>query len=429
MRSEETAETKLAAKKARNKAYQREFRARKKLALGEEKYLEQESKARLKRLHKAKNKQKANHIDSKIEGLSESLKKLVVSNNKFTTDLLKKPPANDIELSIQARKIEKKKLQNIAVKNCEDLAKRIVLLTKGEVKAFSVEQYMSKISFTWKAMHKDQGEFDCKDFSPFLEYEETHSFLRKFRENNPINTLGKDLGALAGILKYLGHRYNEAQKYYSKEATKINREYEEKRGNNAWTPEQLRKLNGLDYTKFVAAGRKIKNPYERAVYSMFSEMPPRRLDVYSLLYIKPVSFDEDKKNGINYIHVDKKDKPLRIYLNNYKTHKHYGRFTIYLDKYPKLQKVLTKYIKSDDNLHYDRVLFAKQDASLYARGSFKNEINRIFQKYSKSEITGQLLRNLFASHHGNKKISFNEKNAIANSIGHSFEQFAKYMKL
>ena len=390
---------------------------------------------RKQRLNSAKARKAAEFkaVELKVDNLTESMNKLVIKNNKKIKKIVNLPPTNNLEISELKVDLTKHQLKTLAHKNCEDLIAKILdhqkdFSDKKKKLPKTISGNIKKIQNIFEAMFEPKL-FDCKDFSPFLDHKSVVNFIiSDFRKNNPPNTAKKDFTALAAILRHLGEDFREAQSVYSKTGTNINDEYEKRRKENKYTPAETDKLGGLNWASFQKAGRAIKNVRDRAIYSLMSEMAPRRAGVFRKLLIKPMDYKNDEYRSSNVILVDAKNNPQKIILSDYKTVDTYGQFTINLNDYKKIKPILKKYIKAN-KLKYDDIMFQKQAGKLYADGAFKSALNKIIQKYTKTKMTSKLARNLYATHYIKPTKSIAERERVALALGHNPEESEKYAKI
>lgn len=214
---------------------------------------------------------------------------------------------------------------------------------------------------------------------------------------------------------------------YSKKMMKIKHDLDRERGENKMS--QKEKKNFLDWDDLKNFEDPDWTPKERLIHSLYTSIPPRRLEYRDLVLIgKGKNIDIDDLSGGNLVVTTRRGLPTKIVLHSYKTSKTYGKYTLMLgrhnDEYHNLTKLrndIENYIKHQ-NLESDDFFFTKTE-----RENFTNVINKVFKKTGK-KISVDILRQSFASQFNDKKLTSNQLKQFSKEMGHSKSEFLNYRK-
>jgi integrase len=158
------------------------------------------------------------------------------------------------------------------------------------------------------------------------------------------------------------------------------------------------------------------NPVENlAIYYLYTQLPPRRLEYGSLIIQIEGEFENNKKK--NYVVLDKKLKVVKkIILNTYKTSEKYGPYVI--DNVPeKLSDAIVNLIKEQDYKAGDH-LFMNSRGKPYGN-SFSSRLKDVFDQAINRPITLNILRHSYITYFINNNTTTLKKKMIANQMGHS----------
>jgi hypothetical protein len=269
-------------------------------------------------------------------------------------------------------------------------------------------------------------------------YEDVFKFIQRDKKKNgePYSdaskrTLLTSLGAISSVLGVDFYKVSEKYNALAKTASKA---LKTKQQDNVMNEKQ--KAKSITWEKLLALEPLFEadnggNPFTRAIFSFYTQIPPRRTQDYRVMKVK---IKNNKKHTINVSNLDTKYNwlllsenmlPTRIVFNTFKTSskKGYGQYII--DKIPnKLANVLKEYVV-DSDLKNDNYLFHQENDKnkKYGQGNFSTLISKkIFELYTGQKIDINSIRHSYASHILKKNISQSEKAKIALSMGTSVSE-------
>jgi hypothetical protein len=341
-----------------------------------------------------------------------------------------------------------------AVTNCNDLIKNLdksslVNDKYGEIKAKSLEDYLRNIKLVYKYMTGKV--FDCSDFNFARDTKGVYKAIqtmpaeRKKANGNQETTLStktKRLTSFKSILERLDGFHTEAKEYkrLQDESQKL---VDKQRGSNKKTERET--TNWMDWNDIVKYKDKSWTDEDRLLHSLYTCLPPRRLEYGLLLLARHKSLPEAQKldTKFNYIVTNRHDVPIYIILNKYKTDYKYGVYIINLkDKnqmplfnYSEIAKHAKTLIKVEKMVHLDP-FFVNTKGALYINdnndSSFGRRLGDVFKNTGK-KISVDILRHSFITNFLGKssfsKLSDNTLQMVASNLGHSAAMLMTYRKL
>ena len=170
----------------------------------------------------------------------------------------------------------------------------------------------------------------------------------------------------------------------------------------------------VDWDKVVEARSKITDPTDRVIYTLYTDIPPRRGLDYSKLKILrgDASQLDDVDKNYNYVLVSQGGAVKKIVLFNYKGSDEKGRYDIKMTN--QLRKTLEKYI-ADKEIPDGEMLFPQSKVRDWTR-----TLQEIFKKYTGKPMSVNALRKSFATHFiGPSKVSQANVENIAEQMGTS----------
>jgi hypothetical protein len=411
----------------------RRFRERLRARLGDEKYKELTSEQQREyraKLRQGKLAQLEERDKDSVAKITEQLQDLVID----TWDEFKSEP-----IKIETKKTEiKNVIANIkSFKNCDELIEAIQeaeAKNGRKIKNSTIRANVKIISLIYRRFKKEKT-FPCssKAFEIFRDTDKIINFIEK-EWTKPATRIAK-YTALAGIMRSMSG-WEVEQKVYSQLGSRLQSSNQEAREEQKLTKKQ--KENILPWNEIVAKGKGIKDLFEKAIYSMYTLIPPRRVATYYDLTLRPVGYEPPKNfsyakdEGQNVLLVDKKWKPQTMILQRFKTAVKLGE---YETKVPEnLAKILQAYIKDeveDGGMEMGSVIFPKLNGKRYSKGGYTQLATGIFKKYLNRNIGTTFLRISFASNIINHRPAYNirEKKAFAWQLGHTESQLQLYGKL
>lgn len=293
----------------------------------------------------------------------------------------------------------KKKTNNFCLEN--------IIKSKPSVKATTIKASIKKIENLHQKMFK-------KPFKSYAWTKQTNKvlqFIIKEFENK--NTAISYLSSLASILMVF-EGYEKAYKFYSEKSIEMRQEHNKITDENKLTDRE--KEHYLNWEDVMEIHKAELNSKEKALISIYTLQPPRRLD-YRLMRI---SEKNDLDTQFNYYNTESKE----FIFNNYKTNKKFKQQIFKISN--KLAEILDKHIK-EAKLQDGDFLFGKTPTTEYK--SFSNQITKIFKQHLGKNISVNLLRHSYISNFLKQPdLTVAARKEVGNKMAHSIETQLKYQR-
>jgi len=303
------------------------------------------------------------------------------------------------------------------VKYAADSEKKKKTITRN-----SVKQQFDRVRGLYKKMFKKDMDCSPKSFQIFRKTDDVITYVN----NNPVwktdSARNTQFMALSSILKHL-QGYEKEYNIYSKLSTSNSQTYTENLGDLELTEKE--KKNYISWGNIVKS-RYSKNKsidmFDKSLFNMFIYLPPRRVQDYQFLTISNEGDAKTKDKRFNYL--DTTGKNWELIYNKYKTADTYGQQRETVP--PQLQGTLKKYI-IEGNLKDGDALFGQRNGKFYK--NFSNEIMRSFQKFTKKDVSANILRHSYIADFLSSKRTLNERKRLAERMGHSTAIQALYDRI
>lgn len=182
----------------------------------------------------------------------------------------------------------------------------------------------------------------------------------------------------------------------------------------------------LPWSQILEKTKDIQNLEDRALVSIYTLIPPRRIDDYRLLKIftrkKGRVVPEDDNN---YLVLNAKRAPQEIVFNKYKTSKNYGQQVIKLPN--DLKEILKSY--TDKGKVVGSCLFSQTNGQCLSQPGFTSKVRNTFKKYTGKPLTVNSLRHSFISSLDQNKMSVAQREKIAHDMAHNISQQLTYNRI
>jgi len=212
-------------------------------------------------------------------------------------------------------------------------------------------------------------------------------------------------------------KLNKIYQVLKNEIIKLNTYYEKKRDDNEVKKEDENKIINYDKELITANLDKLEDLEEKAIYGIYTLLPPRRLE-YSDMYIKTGNSKEEPDK--NYL-ITYKKRPIKFIFNNYKTVKKFGKQVI--DIPDDLSNILYEYLKNNKMKSGDKLF-------RYNLNYMGKALSKVLSKvYGEDGITLNWLRRSYATYLDTLKISNNDREVYSIMMAHSYTQNLKYRKI
>ena len=277
------------------------------------------------------------------------------------------------------------------------------------IKRATVEEQYSNIMKLHKMMFHDE----MKNME-FLR--DTNNVFNFINTNDKWKTASKNkkIQSISSVLSVLPEYKNE-YKIYSDISTGNSKKYIEDKGDIVNTEDFIK------WDELKDLYKKVENPFDKSLISIFTLLPPRRVKDCQLLTI--IHDTTNLNPELNYIVLDGV-KPINFVYNNYKTSSVYGVQTF--DIPAKLSKILQEYIE-DFQLKDGSPLFPNNKGKYYL--NFGEIITKTFKKYIDTPISVNILRHSFIISFLSVKRTINQKKAVAIAMAHSIEMQSMYDRM
>jgi len=402
----------------------RAYRQRKRAELGEEEFKRLEREARAARRARNKAEQPEIKLPEPVVPAQKELQTIIKQLNKILTKNAK------IDIPLVEALIKDKTIPVIVKiddqKNCGELKKAIIAakfqLAKKEGKTITrqtIDQQFAKVLNLYRLIHKQQP--DCKN----LDFLKDTGAVIKTIESNPKwktnNSRNAQIQAISSILRVL-KGFEEPYKFYSQLSTAGRKTILEEGDESKTTEKEAKNILGWSKLKDLYKQPKLSKK-DRALISLYTLIPPRRVEMSQWLRIK--YNDKNLNKNYNHLIVDQKtNEPEKIVLLKYKTFKTFGRQELELPG--ELKRVLKEYI-DDEGLDNGDPMFANTHDEHYR--NFNSILTNVFKKASGKNISVNLLRHSYISNFLSTKRSIKQKKELATAMAHSVETQSRYDRI
>tara|TARA_R110002153_G_scaffold175314_1_gene328567 strand:- start:58 stop:1047 length:990 start_codon:yes stop_codon:yes gene_type:complete len=247
------------------------------------------------------------------------------------------------------------------------------------------------------------------DYKAFSDVGRTLRVLQEYK----LTTQKKYIHAIRLAIK---DQDTEAYEQYTKIYKELSDDITKQTGDNRATATEAK--NWVPWEDLKVAYKKVRSPRAKALIALYTLIDPRRRNMAVSLIV--VDSKTAKKGNFNYLVVNKLFLPSRIILNNYKTSKAYGKFSLKLTG--RENKPLRDIIKShitENNIKLGWPLFPNTKGGFMKPDNMSLEFKKVFRGAVGKDITFNLVRHIRISHFLSTPKSINDKKALASGMGHS----------
>lgn len=350
----------------------REYRERMKKEKGDKAFKEEESVKRAQRRSKAQEKK----LDKEIKEYEKILNPIDVVEN---TD----PDSDDEDEEPPMKKGAKS--------------------TKG--------QNLSRVKVLSKK-YRDIDEIDTDELQWLYDVPKIVAFINKTWDND--KTRKAYFASSAAVLRDYDSsaEARKAQETYNKPMKKLLEKITDEYKQNIKNDKE--DATWVEWPEIIEARKKITDPRDRVIYTLYTDIPPRRALDYSKL--KVLRGDASQLDSVdkeyNYVLLSSGGAVKKIVLFNYKGSDKKGRYDIKMTT--QLKKTIESYIK-DKNIKDGDNLFEDTNITAWTR-----TLQKIFKKYTGKPMSVNALRKSYATHFiGPSKVNQSQVDDIAEQMGTS----------
>jgi hypothetical protein len=254
--------------------------------------------------------------------------------------------------------------------------------------------------------------------------------LTTLKEHYPTATSFKTyLNIIVVILSHLETLNNNYQ-ILTKINFNVNKDIQDKRDDNALTPEEREKIIKLDRTTIIKGLETLKDDKKRRlIFALYTLQAPMRLDYRNMRITNQTNKDLLQDEYTNYLITS--TKPMKFIFNDYKTSRAYKQKEIEI-KDDLLNNIIDEYIKINKLKQGDYLLSQKEDKRKQIdQGNFSTLIKETFYKVYNINTSLRFIR---ISHIINfidrpNKPTNNDKKKFAEDMAHSPQEQSKYYKI
>ncbi len=330
--------------------------------------------------------------------------------NPYTTEEIKrikgKLPVEDLNILD-----DDKKLFNTLSYTEQKLINRMNKNRKTKTSMRSLVQYIQKIKQIYK---EDQQTFNGSNIGLLLDEKKTMDILID-NYKNPKDHLWAIINVLKSFptteedVKYYSNRMGE---YLKKSKTEIRDNKKNEKQKREW----------MSYNKVIELFKKNKdklNDKDRLLLQFIIQFP-RRLD-WRLMKLHK----SGKKNpNFNYLNINRFGMPSSFQFFRSKS-QDYEETT---KKIPnKLKNNIMSYIREKELKNND-LLFPNRNGGIHTADSFSKHITDLFEKITGKAINNNLWRHIVATNLSDKGYTMNQREKVAQDMGHNLIQSFQYEK-
>jgi hypothetical protein len=334
----------------------------------------------------------------------------------------------NVEQKVREQKVGEQKVE---LNDCDKLEKKS--MEEGDIRLNSARKNSRNVSKMFELMNG--YDWDCKDFKWLEDVDQVLNILRTKKHGTKQSvykesTVKTILSSISALLRDKAG-FEKLQSIYSKLSTNSNSMYVEERNLGKLSENEQNKAQ--NWSQILDMRQRIKNIKDLTLYSIYTEMPPRRSMDYRLMKIvrgmsqtNVMRLDKD----YNYISFDSGDNVNIMVINVYKA----GALRvhgIYIEN--KFSKALNKTLRSyrrENKIPSGSFLFPNsKDQNLeMSESTYSEMVKKLFMKYSGIASDVNMLRHSFSSKFFSKYRSINEVINTAHKMGTSSSELKNYVR-
>jgi len=265
---------------------------------------------------------------------------------------------------------------------------------------------------TLSKKYREIDEIDTDDLEWLYDVPKIVAFINKTWDND--KTRKAYFASSAAVLRDYDSsaEARKAQETYNKPMKKLLEKITDEYKQNIKNDKE--DASWVDWTEIIEARKQITDPTDKVIYTLYTDIPPRRALDYSKLKVMrgdASQLDSVDKN-FNYVLLSSGGAVKKIALFNYKNSDKKGRYDIKMTT--QLKKTIEAYIKKKDikdgeNLFEDKKI-----------RDWTKTLQEIFEKYTGKPMSVNALRKSYATHFiGPSKVSQSQVDDIAEQMGTS----------
>lgn len=303
--------------------------------------------------------------------------------------------------------------------------------------------YKSKINKLKKDLFND---INMKDEVVINDYKNVENWLKC--KNYKVSTLKSWYIALYSLGKFNKLTNDNALEFYYKKMIKMrnkNNKYikenkKSKKEDSEWVDyDELKTIteNIKSELKLIDKNTETSKYYrvytDYIIAALYTMIPPLRLDYHKMnVFYKP-----QFKYYARYIVIDKKNKTIKIHLNEYKNVNKLGKQVINIEN-KELINIIIDYMnfKKEYKFNTELLLYGinnEGNESIMSSNAFGQKVQRVFKKYLNKDINVNIIRHIYETwlvkqpHYQN--MNLNQRETEHMKLLHSLPTGMQYMKI
>ena len=213
--------------------------------------------------------------------------------------------------------------------------------------------------------------------------------------------------------------------------TALAKNYSDDRDENTVSIKDNQRIINFEPKNIKAMLNSISDIYQKAIFSVYTLQPPRRLEDFAAMKITTESDPQQLRNKkFNYIIIDDNNVPSQFVYNRFKTYKTIGQQVYDIKK--DLADVLKQYIKTY-KLKENNFLFGKSTNvnERQSESNFSKKVSDTFNKVYKSSISisNRWIRISFATYLNTLNLTIKQREDYALKMAHNFKTNLQYGKI
>lgn len=290
-----------------------------------------------------------------------------------------------------------------------------LIKSKQKINEASLQKYINNIKRLYENMSNDKFE---GDLTFLYAIEAVKDFIEK--KYTKLSTRTDYYKSITSILKRI-KTYEDLAEQYSKLMMTEKKKDDDEKGDNLLSENETK--NYVEWKEILNMPTDNLNPEDALLYSLYINLPPRRLDIKYMKLIKGKYKASTLDKNFNYIIVNAKNKAMKIIYNNYKTSKVYKQFVINFKDdikpyimFSNIRDAVYKFLENN-NIKSGDLLFPNNEGNVYV--DFSRRLQHVFKPLLPKLISSNILRHSFLSYVYEKPISINTMIMLAKYMSHS----------
>lgn len=312
--------------------------------------------------------------------------------------------------------MSKMNLETIEKQVAEDKVEESEKKSKPRVSDKTLKQYLTRV----RKIHKLMFNKPMEGINWLKDYKKVIDFILNEPTWKTDQSKSTYINAVASYLRNSKELPAVYQKYSEINKVVANN-IQKKKKDNKMTEKENDVL--LPWSEILEKTKGITNLEDKALVSVYTLFPPRRIDSYRLMrvFTKRTGMSVPNDDN-NYLVLNSKRVPQKFVFQNYKTAKHFGRQEFKLPI--ALKSILKAY--TDRGKKHMSCLFGARNGECLSQPGFTSKVRNVFKKYTDKPLTVNSLRHSYASYINGQNLTLKQREEIGNKMAHSVNMQLEY---